>query len=167
MNKVIAHCINHPWQHLRAAGAVEEHGGLAVHGLCKRREPGAPRQHRTWSWKLLLSGVPNHEYRAYDTISTCCDKCHSAMLSHLLHSFGTIHGKECDMTTQTVSLVATDTINDIIEKQPEALRVFHQFGLDACCGGTLPLAVAAERHGLNLQEVLQALSSLQTGERNQ
>ncbi len=65
------------------------------------------------------------------------------------------------MTTQTISLLVTDTINEIVEKQPEALRVFHQFGLDTCCGGTLPLAVAAERHGLDLQEVLEALSTVQ------
>ena len=72
------------------------------------------------------------------------------------------------MTTQTVALLVTDTINDIVEKQPEALRVFHQFGLDTCCGGTLPLAVAAERHGLDVQDVLQALAAVpQTGGHNE
>ena len=72
------------------------------------------------------------------------------------------------MTTRTTSFFETDTINEIVEKQPEALRVFHQFGLDACCGGALPLAVAAERHGLDVREVLQALATVQEpGERNQ
>lgn len=65
------------------------------------------------------------------------------------------------MTTYAPAFSTSDTINDIVAKQPETIRVFHQFGLDACCGGTLPLATAAQHHGLDVQEVLAALVAVQ------
>ncbi len=39
----------------------------------------------------------------------------------------------------------------------QALSVLHRFGLDTCYGGSLPLNVAVEHHGLDLVDVLAAL----------
>jgi len=49
------------------------------------------------------------------------------------------------------------TINTVVQRYPAALGVFNVRGLDTCCGGGLPVAEAARRHGLDLQELLAAL----------
>jgi iron-sulfur cluster repair protein YtfE (RIC family) len=49
------------------------------------------------------------------------------------------------------------TINDMIREHPESVAVFHRLGLDACCGGSLPIRVAAARHGLDPDQVLALL----------
>lgn len=49
-------------------------------------------------------------------------------------------------------------INEIIRLYPVTVSVFHQFGMDACCGGGLPVGEAARRHGLDLEQVLAALA---------
>lgn len=51
----------------------------------------------------------------------------------------------------------THTINQLVEEIPDALPVLHQFGLDACCGGTLPLQIAANQHHVDLQIVIDAI----------
>ncbi|HZS02895.1 MAG TPA: DUF542 domain-containing protein [Chloroflexota bacterium] len=49
------------------------------------------------------------------------------------------------------------TINEVVRRYPAALGVFNARGLDTCCGGGLPVAEAAARHGLDLSELLAAL----------
>ncbi len=49
------------------------------------------------------------------------------------------------------------TINAVIEAWPETVAVFQRLGLDACCGGSLPIREAAERHGLDVDAVVEAL----------
>jgi iron-sulfur cluster repair protein YtfE (RIC family) len=61
------------------------------------------------------------------------------------------------MNQPTLALDADLTINDLVRLHPEALPVLQLYGLDACCGGPLPLAEAARRHGLALDELLQAV----------
>jgi iron-sulfur cluster repair protein YtfE (RIC family) len=51
----------------------------------------------------------------------------------------------------------TDALNLIVARYPQALQVFQRFGLDTCCGGSLPLSTAVEHHGLDLDEVLATL----------
>lgn len=55
------------------------------------------------------------------------------------------------------------TINDAIRLHPETVAVFDRFGLDSCCGGSLAIRVAAERHGLDPAEVLAALGTAVAG----
>lgn len=55
------------------------------------------------------------------------------------------------------SIEAEMTVNEVVQKYPSALAVLGELGIDTCCGGSLPLAVAVERHGHDLQTVLQAL----------
>jgi len=64
-------------------------------------------------------------------------------------SRGTIH----------TTIADTDALNAIVARHPQALEVLHRFGLDTCCGGALPLRVAVEHHGLDLDQVLAALRS--------
>jgi regulator of cell morphogenesis and NO signaling len=56
-----------------------------------------------------------------------------------------------------VAIAADDTINAIVARYPQALATLQRFGLDACCGGSLPLQTAARRHGIELVEILAAL----------
>jgi iron-sulfur cluster repair protein YtfE (RIC family) len=49
------------------------------------------------------------------------------------------------------------TVNDAIQRYPETVAVFNRFGVDACCGGASPMAEAAERDGVPLAELLEAL----------
>lgn len=51
------------------------------------------------------------------------------------------------------------TIDSVVRRYPATLAVFNARGLDVCCGGTLPVAVAAAHHGLDLAELLQALEA--------
>ena len=61
------------------------------------------------------------------------------------------------MTTTVTPIEPTETLNELVARAPAALPVLQRFGLDTCCGGALPLAVAAQRHGLDLAELLAAL----------
>jgi regulator of cell morphogenesis and NO signaling len=50
------------------------------------------------------------------------------------------------------------TISEVVRRYPTALGVFNARGLDTCCGGGLPVAEAAARHGLDLAELEAALA---------
>jgi iron-sulfur cluster repair protein YtfE (RIC family) len=67
-------------------------------------------------------------------------------------------------TTEVFSIDPADTLNAIVARYPAALAVFQRFGLDTCCGGSLPLATAAEHHALDLEAVLAALASACTAQ---
>lgn len=41
----------------------------------------------------------------------------------------------------------------------QTLPLLHRFGLDACCGGAIPLGKACEHHGLDLAQVLTTLQA--------
>jgi regulator of cell morphogenesis and NO signaling len=51
------------------------------------------------------------------------------------------------------------TVNDIITRYPSTLAVFNAYGIDACCGGALPVAEAAARHKIPLNALRSALES--------
>lgn len=51
----------------------------------------------------------------------------------------------------------TDTVHDVVSRVSGAQAVFRRFGLDTCCGGDVPLARAAEIHGVDLDQLLDAL----------
>ena len=60
--------------------------------------------------------------------------------------------------TESSTLFDTsETINAIVARYPAAVKVLAAFGLDTCCGGALPLHVAAAQHGLDSHEVADAL----------
>lgn len=41
------------------------------------------------------------------------------------------------------------TVNEVIRQAPVAVAVFKRYGIDACCGGGLPVGEAAARHGID------------------
>jgi iron-sulfur cluster repair protein YtfE (RIC family) len=59
----------------------------------------------------------------------------------------------------TITIAADDTLNAIVARYPQALSVLQRFGLDTCCGGALPLRIAAQYHDLDLADILSALSA--------
>lgn len=55
------------------------------------------------------------------------------------------------------------TVHEALRRVPGADEVFGRFGLDCCCGGQLPVATAAERHGVELDRLLEALRQAEAG----
>lgn len=53
----------------------------------------------------------------------------------------------------------TLTVHGAMERIPGAAAIFRRFGIDACCGGELPLTAAAERHGVELERLLRELDA--------
>jgi regulator of cell morphogenesis and NO signaling len=53
----------------------------------------------------------------------------------------------------------TETVREIALSQPSSMRVFEQFGIDYCCGGQKPLAVACNEQDLEIGAVLAALAN--------
>jgi regulator of cell morphogenesis and NO signaling len=49
------------------------------------------------------------------------------------------------------------TVNEVIRQAPATVVVFSRYGIDACCGGGLPLAEAAVRHGHDVETLLAEL----------
>ena len=62
------------------------------------------------------------------------------------------------MTTTTSAVRAEMTVNEIIAAFPASVSVFRAWGIDACCGGALPLDIVAERHGHDLSRLLDELN---------
>jgi regulator of cell morphogenesis and NO signaling len=67
------------------------------------------------------------------------------------------------MPVQPQAIDPTLTIGEIVRRYPTTLAAFNAHGLDICCGGALPLVEAAERHGLDLAELLAALARAAEG----
>jgi iron-sulfur cluster repair protein YtfE (RIC family) len=62
--------------------------------------------------------------------------------------------------TQTMPIIdLQQTVNDIVRRHPATLPIFNAFGIDSCCGGALPLATIAARHGIALDVLSGALES--------
>lgn len=51
-------------------------------------------------------------------------------------------------------------LKEITERWPITLTVFHQYGMDACCGGTLSLAKAARIHELDVDQLEAQLTAV-------
>jgi regulator of cell morphogenesis and NO signaling len=52
-----------------------------------------------------------------------------------------------------------DTVREIALRQPSSMRVFEELGIDYCCGGRKPLALACTEKDLDLDAVLEALAA--------
>ena len=73
--------------------------------------------------------------------------------------------KGIDSLMNATTIIHPDkTLNEIIADVPQALPVLNGFGLDTCCGGSLALEVAVERHKLDLPAVLAALRAVEEKE---
>jgi regulator of cell morphogenesis and NO signaling len=67
------------------------------------------------------------------------------------------------MTTNVTTFDVNETLNEIVAREPRVLGVLQRYGLDTCCGGALPLATAAQHHGLDINELLAALRDAAEG----
>lgn len=55
--------------------------------------------------------------------------------------------------------ITTDmTINDVVKKYPETLKVFSEFKVDSCCGGAESIATTAAVSNANIPELMKALN---------
>lgn len=50
-------------------------------------------------------------------------------------------------------------INEVIQRYPWTLPVFHRLDVDSCCGGARTVAVMAREHGLEPDAVLAELQA--------
>jgi iron-sulfur cluster repair protein YtfE (RIC family) len=62
-------------------------------------------------------------------------------------------------TTDTI-IDACASLNAIVARYPRTLPVMQRFGLDTCCGGSLPLGTAAAHHKIDLGQLLAALRAV-------
>ena len=46
-------------------------------------------------------------------------------------------------SSELLTIDTTVTVNDVLVQHPEAVSVFNEFGIDACCGGDASLEEAA------------------------
>jgi regulator of cell morphogenesis and NO signaling len=53
----------------------------------------------------------------------------------------------------------TETVREIALHQPSSIRVFEQYGIDYCCGGQKPLALACTEQDVEIGALLAALLS--------
>lgn len=58
----------------------------------------------------------------------------------------------------------TTTVHEAIQSVPGAFEIFRRHGIDACCGGDLPVAEAARRHGIDLETLLTELEGAEPGD---
>ena len=58
-----------------------------------------------------------------------------------------------------IGIGRTSTVNDVLQRHPETVAVFNEFGIDACCGGAYSLDEAASRDGADAAALLAALRS--------
>ena len=56
------------------------------------------------------------------------------------------------------------TVGDIASAIPSSVRIFQQHGIDFCCGGKTPLAIACRERGLSFDEVARTIEgSVESG----
>jgi iron-sulfur cluster repair protein YtfE (RIC family) len=54
-------------------------------------------------------------------------------------------------------ITSSETVNELVARAPQVLPVLQLYGIDTCCGGSLPLRVAAERHELDFDTLVYEL----------
>jgi regulator of cell morphogenesis and NO signaling len=55
-------------------------------------------------------------------------------------------------------------VNEAIRRYPGTVTVFNRFGIDACCGGAMPIPEAADRDGADTEELIDALAEVAAAE---
>jgi regulator of cell morphogenesis and NO signaling len=61
-----------------------------------------------------------------------------------------------------MTITEKTTVADIASAIPSSVRVFQQHGIDFCCGGKTPLAVACDARGLSFAALSQAIEQSAT-----
>jgi regulator of cell morphogenesis and NO signaling len=63
-----------------------------------------------------------------------------------------------------MTLTQGPTLADLVNANPAAITVMTRYGLDFCCGGARPLAVACSEAGIDERAVREELAALDVGE---
>ncbi len=58
-----------------------------------------------------------------------------------------------------MTITETTTVAEIATAVPGSVRVFQRHGIDFCCGGKTPLAVACREHGVPFAEIANAIEA--------
>ncbi|MGA9836442.1 MAG: DUF542 domain-containing protein [Gemmatimonadaceae bacterium] len=61
------------------------------------------------------------------------------------------------MIEADAALDTTLTVNALIAREPRTIAIFNRFGMDTCCGGTIPIGEAARRDSVNLDALVAEL----------
>ena len=56
------------------------------------------------------------------------------------------------------------SVNDVIKLYPKTLKVFHNHGMDSCCGGAASVEKSAIRDGVKPEALLMELNDYINGE---
>ena len=59
--------------------------------------------------------------------------------------------------TPATVLDCTQTVNETLRRFPATVTVFKAYGIDSCCGGALPVSEAAQRHGVDPDDLWSEL----------
>lgn len=70
------------------------------------------------------------------------------------------------MPLQDHVITCASVINDVLLSNPATTNVFNEFGIDACCGGAVPVHDAALRDGADPAALLDALNAAIAGGRS-
>ena len=60
-------------------------------------------------------------------------------------------------TLERAPIDARLSVNDVLRRQPGAVRVLNAFGIDTCCGGAASLDEAAREAGVAVEDLVLAL----------
>jgi iron-sulfur cluster repair protein YtfE (RIC family) len=63
------------------------------------------------------------------------------------------------MPVQDHVITCASVVNDVLMSHPATTKVFNEFGIDACCGGAVPVHDAALRDGADPAALLDALNA--------
>jgi len=69
------------------------------------------------------------------------------------------------MPLQDHVITCASVVNDVLLSHPATTNVFNEFGIDACCGGAVPIHDAALRDGADPAALLDALNAAVAGDR--
>ena len=58
-----------------------------------------------------------------------------------------------------MNITDSTTVADIAAALPSSVRVFQRHGIDFCCGGKTPLAVACRQHGVAFSDLVAAIET--------
>lgn len=53
------------------------------------------------------------------------------------------------------------TINEVLNSNKQALKVFHKYGIDACCGGSATLKKASAKACVDVENLIEELEKAQ------
>jgi len=57
-----------------------------------------------------------------------------------------------------IAITEDMTINEVVKKYPDTLKVFGEFKVDSCCGGAESIATTAAVSNSNIPELMKALN---------